>query len=238
MLWFRNSFYLAQWLPLRSTYLPILQRHVKYYRPLSPAAKKRFEGRCQVFINLSSFKPAGFSYVSDEMKILIAAAYVQFTFGWRSPPHPRFKTIWIYPDSFFEPIFREQYLWVRERPDMLELSWEKFLRGFKESEKKGNPGLHHLFLCLPLEKIMIKRKASNLTKTLNQWRHLIQLLLHDTELRSMPMFNWNPQINYRELEAQVLENFFERPRELQEYNPKLYRLLEDMLQQQPLKTTS
>lgn len=236
--WLQKSFRTAPWLPLSSNYRPILQRHVKYYRLLDKPHQKRFEGRCQVFINLSSFKAAGFSYVSDEMKILIAAAYVQFTFGWNKPPRPRFKQIWIYPDSFYEPIFKEQYLWVRERPDTLELSWEKFLRGFKESDIKGNAGLHHLFLCLPLEKIMINEQKPQVIKVIREWRNHIQQLVHDPLLSRASIFRWNPQINPRELEAQVLENFFERPDDLQQFNPELYQLLEVILKQHPIKTSA
>jgi len=209
-----RSFTLAGLQPLAPVYRPILHSHVKYYRELSPRRQQLFAGRCQVFINRSRFKAVGFSYVSPEMRILVAAAYVQLTFGWNRTPRPRFREIWLYPDSFYEPLFREQYLWVRERPDTLELSWEKFLRGYKEQEVACHAGLHHLALCLPVDQLA-RKQARATRELLPRWRKQLRELLKSTTLQQSDLFRYNPQMNPRELEAQLIENFFERPADLQ-----------------------
>ena len=228
----RKSYAWEHWVSLKPSYKSVLDTYVNYYKNLEPGQKKHFEQRCQVFINQNRFKAAGFSYVSDEMKALIAAAFAQLTFGFKRPLNPGLKEIWIYPDSFFEPELNQRYLWIRERPGVMELNWESLLSGYKDARTPENQGLSELVKRMALEKHLLKNPRPHCTMAdVRNYRKLAEKEL--ASMDNLEVFNKELERDIRSLTGRAVELFFEKPRVLENHNPQLYQSIAKLLNQNP-----
>ncbi|MDH5609385.1 MAG: zinc-dependent peptidase, partial [Cyclobacteriaceae bacterium] len=101
---FLGDYYNLNWLrkELEPGYRAPLARHFRFYRQLSPRAKKSFERRVQKFIDQKDFSPkGGLPDVTDEMKALIAASAIQITFGLPSIYLQHFRQIYVFPESYY-----------------------------------------------------------------------------------------------------------------------------------------
>lgn len=219
---------------------PIYMQYVgqmSYYQSLSPINQKRFAKRCQLFINTKTFIPRGNGFeLKAEMIAKIAASAVEISFGFPKMGFEHFSKILVYPNDYYSSITRQYHKGEVNLRGMIVLSWRSFEEGYANAEDGINLAIHEMAHALKLEnriangdyqfldaRLMLELKAEFERFKANQ------SLSVDSLLRSYAA------TNIHEFFAVLCENFFERPKVMQQDNPALYRIISKLLMQDPLE---
>jgi len=214
----------------------ILSRNFVFYNKLPPKSKSLFEYRVARFIQSKNFVPRDLKEVTLEMKVSIAAAAIQLTFGLPKVYLSHFKNILIYPDQYYSTITRQYHHGeVNPRLKAIVLSWKNFVAGYANVEGI-NLGLHEMAHALFLENHIRNEEFAFLPKeALAEWDSLaLEEMKKIASGTSPDFFRKYASENTHEFFAVAVENFFERPEEFYRYHPKLYALLCHILNQNPL----
>lgn len=214
----------------------ILSRNFVFYNKLPSQSKSIFEYRVARFIQSKNFVPRSLKTVTMEMKVCIAAAAIQLTFGLPKIYLTHFKNILIYPDQYYSTITRQfHHGEVNPRLKAIVLSWKNFVAGYS-TEEGVNLGLHEMAHALFLENYIRNDEFAFLPKeALAAWDELAMEEMEKIVAGNAPaFFRKYASENTHEFFAVAVENFFERPEEFYRYHPKLFALLCQILNQNPL----
>ena len=214
----------------------ILDRRVPFYRTLSEDEQERFEDQIQHFVLTKTFSATGGLAVTDEMKVVVAAAACRLTLNlsWESYTHVGHVTLRA-DESWDRGAGRVIGLGERWK---VPLSWPSLLAGMADASDGTNVGYHEFAHALDGADGSMDGEAQGPPSELYRaWPHVIANARADVAraLRS----NLPPPIdpyaakNDAELFAVATEWFFERPRDLQVRMPTLYDLLREFYRQDP-----
>ncbi len=221
---------------LELRYKEPLAEHFLYYQNLGEENKKRFEMRVQAFIDANEFIPRSYTHVTDEMKALIAASAVQLTFGFSHINFEHFSKILIYKDDYYSKITRKYHAGEVNMRGLIVLSWLNFVHGYKDHTDGKNLGLHEMAHALRLENSIENGEYDFIDASLLDLFHeLATKEIHLIKRGQAFFFRHYAAMNMHEFFAVAIENFFERPKKFQEYNPQLYQCVCELLKQNPLK---
>ena len=234
--WLINSQTGPAIIPLNPVYRKILQQNCNYYQHLSAAKKAAFERKVQRFILLKRFIPRQFKKVTAEMKVMVAAAAVQLTFGLPNVYLRHFRTILIYPDAYYSTISRQYHKGeVNPSWGIIVLSWRNFQEGNRNPGDSINLGLHEMAHALRLENNIRNAEHGFLDEELMQkWEVLSLRELHKIRKGGNHFFRNYAGSDEEEFFAIAVENFFERPMDFWSHMPELYRVLCQILRQDPM----
>ena len=223
-------------IPLNPSYRRILQKSCTYYQHLPSARKPAFERKVQRFIMIKRFVPRQLSHVTMEMKVLISAAAVQLTFGLPNVYLRHFRTILVYPDTYYSTISRKYHKGeVNPAWGIIVLSWRNFVEGLVNPGDSINLGLHEMAHALRLENLIRNAEHGFLDEGLmGQWEIMSLQELSKIRKGQNHFFRDYAGVNEEEFFAIAVENFFERPNEFWSHMPDLYRLLCQILKQDPM----
>lgn len=221
---------------IKPEYKKILEARFPYYQRLSDEDKKKFERRLQYFISTKQFIPRHFSYVTAEMKTLIAAAAVQLTFGFSNVNLSHFKRILIYPDTYYSTIRKKYHKGeVNPAARLIVFSWKNFMEGSLKNGAAVNLGLHEMAHALRLENNILNQEPSFFDpELLEQWEVKSIVAISNMEKNKDWFFRKYSSVNEDEFFAVAVENFFERPAEFKQKYTALYESLARLLKQDPL----
>jgi MtfA peptidase len=224
-------------LKIKPTYKEALEKNFNYYKRLEEKDKKFFEKRVQYFINIKRFIPRNFPKVTDEMKALIAGSAIQLTFGLPKVYFSHFDKIIIYPDEYYSLINRRNHKGeVNVRGGIIVLSWKYFVQGYIDPEDSINLGLHEMAHALRLENSIFNDEFGFLDeKTLTTWDRLAEQEMKNNGCGDTGFFRSYACENKQEFFAVAVENFFERPQKLYDYNSEIYLTMAKLLNQDVLK---
>lgn len=225
--------------PINPAYRPILQKNCLYYQQLTAVQKSIFERKVQRFIMLKKFVPRQLSHVTVEMKVLISAAAVQLTFGLPNVYLRHFRTILVYPDTYYSTISRKYHKGeVNPAWGIIVLSWRNFVEGYIKPGDSINLGLHEMAHALRLENIIRNAESDFLDPDLmDEWEVLSLRELYKIRRGENHFFRGYAGSDEEEFFAIAVENFFERPSEFWGQMPDLYRVLCQILNQDPMLLT-
>lgn len=214
----------------------IIQKHFKIYKALPEKDKQLFERRVQKFISMKEFIPKGeLDELTDEMKIMIASAAIQITFGYPSVYFSHFEKILVYPDKYYSPITNQHHHGEVNMSGIIVLSWSNFVEGFKNDSNGRNLGYHEMAHALKLENAIRSKEYNFLdTDVLNEFNYKSQKEMDKISTGEADFFRKYAATNSHEFMAVVVENFFERPKEFKEYDKELYEITSKLLKQDPL----
>lgn len=213
-----------------------LRKYMSYYRQLNPTDRTIFEKRVQKFINQKKFIARGMDKITDEMKSLIAGSAIQLTFGHPSIYFAHFKRILVYPDNYYSEISQRYHKGEVNMGGLIVLSWKNFVEGYVDNEDGRNLGLHEMAHALRLENAISNEEYGFLDDDiLKTWTDLCYSEIYKMEDGESDFFRSYAATNTQEFFAVAVENFFERAQEFQEWHPKMYDTLAQMLSQDPLK---
>ena len=174
--------------------------------------------------------------ITDEMKALIAGAAIQLTFGHPSIYFTHFKRILVYPDSYYSEISQRYHKGEVNMGGLIVLSWKNFVEGYADNEDGRNLGLHEMAHALHLENAITNEEYGFLDdNVLRAWTDLCFSEIEKMKEGKSDFFRAYAITNSQEFFAVAVENFFERPGEFHDWNPKLYDTLIKILNQDPLK---
>lgn len=233
---FFNRYFLLK--PIRPEHLQILEQKSEYYKNLNTKNKKLFAKRVGKFIAMKKFIARGnLKEVTDEMKTLIAASAIKITFGYPSIYFQSFWKIIVYPDTYYSTITKKRHHGEINLRGLMVFSWKKIEEGFKNYNDGVNLALHEMAHALIAE-----NRTNNLEFDFLKFEDLItfdEFFLVEKEkiLKDDSSFFRNyAATNEHEFFSVVVENFFERPKDLFEYNSELYSITSRILNQNLLKS--
>ncbi|MEQ8553542.1 MAG: zinc-dependent peptidase [Cyclobacteriaceae bacterium] len=220
---------------LKPSQKAILAKHFNFYNLLPPKSRKIFEHRVAKFISLKEFIPRNMDEVTEEMQVLIAASAIQLTFGLPKIFLRHFKYILVFPDDFYNHSSNQYHKGeVNPMKKAIVLSWKHFVEGYIDNEGI-NLGLHEMAHALQLENIVENGEFDFLKdEDIKKWQHLAADEITKMKNGEATFFREYGSTNQAEFFSVAVENFFEKPKAFNEYHPELYRVMTDLLNQDPV----
>jgi hypothetical protein len=123
----------------------LLQRFCSFYQGLTPAEKKRFEGRVGLFRMGTEWTPIGWpeEVLPPDVELALAAQAISLTFHREQLLFPAFEKIIIYPKPFPSPAHPYPHSSeLFEQDGCLIFSAENLMRAFFNPGRFYNIGLH------------------------------------------------------------------------------------------------
>ena len=208
----------------------ILKNNSPFYQKLKPKYKLYFEHRVATFIEKTEFSARDIS-INQEMKVSIAAVYIQLTFGMKHYLNQLIQQIIVYPDIYLSTHTNEYFKGeFNPRMKTVVFSWSDFKEGIDIKNDNLNLGLHEFthalhFATLKSDKpthVLFNESLRNLFLSFSNEK-LRQDLLNSGFLREYAFEN------QYEFVAVLLEHFFESPEELKQKFPSIYIKVKEML---------
>lgn len=195
-----------------------------------------FERRVQKFVSMKEFVGRGeLGRVTLEMKTLIAAAAVQITFGHPGIYFEHFYRILIYPDNYYSTITQKYHQGEVHTRGFIVLSWKNLVQGYLDDTDGRNLALHEMAHALKVVN-MIQSEEYNFIHP-----DIYHEYLRYARIEMQKIIDGEPSFfrdyagtNDMEFFAIAVENFFERSAEFKGHHPRMYELLCDLLNQDPL----
>ena len=222
--------------PLTVNINNVLTKKFSYYSLLTSTEKERFIFRVKKFIVNKNWESRGTLIITDEMKVLIAATAIQLTFGLPPIILKYFSKIIIYPTKYYSPITKTNNIGEVNQRGIIVLSWDHFLKGIDRPHDGLNVGLHEMSHALKLENVINNGEYGFLPTFLLGQLHR-QGIIEMKKIRQgqNTFIRKYAATNQEEFFAVCVEFFFEKPKTLQLEAPHLYRLLSQLLKQDPVK---
>lgn len=208
----------------------ILRNNSPFYQKLKPKYKTYFEHRVASFIEKTEFSTRDIS-INQEMKLSIAAVYIQLTFGMKNYLNQLIQQIIIYPDIYLSTHTNDYHKGeFNPKLKTIVFSWSDFKSGIDVKNDNLNLGLHEFTHALHFQTLKSDKPTHVLFKeSLHNLYHSFsnETLRHDL-LNSGFLRDYAFENQY-EFVAVLLECFFESPEELKQKFPSIYKKVKEML---------
>lgn len=213
--------------PLTPEQLKLL-RDFKYYHALSPSNQLKFEKRVRHFLVNKTFVAEDFAEVTDEMKVSIAAACVQLTFGHRPFYLSHFKNVSVY---CWQSVNIQQI----KTKKVLMISWAEFQEGYRSAHDGYNPGMKILAIALMLEE-RLRKNSDKLfgDYAYRNWQSKSKATGERFIRTGLTPFQNYAQVDKAEFFAVAVVYFFENPTDFNERFPDLFKAMKKLMGQDPL----
>lgn len=208
----------------------ILQQNNSFYQKLKPKYKTYFEHRVATFIEKTEFSTRDIS-INSEMKLTIAAVYIQLTFGMKNYLNQLIQQIIIYPDIYLSTHTNEYYKGeFNPKLKTIVFSWSDFKSGIDIKNDNLNLGLHEFTHALHFQTLKSDKTAHVLFhETLqNLFFSFSDEALRENVLNSGFLRAYAFENQY-EFVAVLLEHFFESPEEFKSKFPEVYMKVKQMI---------
>jgi Mlc titration factor MtfA (ptsG expression regulator) len=221
-------------LPVAAHIKPTLEKHFPFYQQLSEHNKSIFKKRVAYFKQTKKFIPRGIKHIPSEVKTFIAASAIQLTFGLPHVSLSHFDKILVYPDDYYSSITKQYHKGeVNPRFGIIVLSLRSFMESHFAEGGSQHLGLHEMAHALRLENIIHDDSSKFFNpQYLRAFDEFAKQQCEHPE--EDPFFRAYACTNVHEFFAVAVENFFERPQEFLQQEPKLYEILTKLLRLNPL----
>lgn len=210
----------------------VLTKHLPYYCGLTDPEKERFRYRVQQFMQAKIFviyDKIGFK----EMPILLSATAVKLSFGLQRYLLPYYRSIHIFPAEFIgiEPTLR--VLAGNVSGNRIHVSWKHFLEGIKDPEDGADLGLHEMAHAYYFQNVETGRPEDTaFVSHFQEFNTYGNQVFGKKRITGSVLYSKYAMTNFQEFWAESVELFFEKPVELKNTYPELYRILSKILNQQ------
>lgn len=214
----------------------ILAMHFGYYAKLSAGEKQRFVTRVMDFIARKKFEPrenADLSAGLDNIKVLIAAAAVQLTFGLDKYELGHFAHIFIYPTAYYNNMTKHWHKGETNVMGAIVFSWKDLMAGNENPDDGINLGLHEMAHALLLGRRIDSKGDEFFKAYFDKWWAVSNSEFLKLEDHQKSMFRDYGGTNPQEFFAVCVECFFEIPGKFKEEHPEIYRQTCILLNQDP-----
>jgi Mlc titration factor MtfA (ptsG expression regulator) len=229
---------LTSFLKLTPIQIHILELNFRYYQKLSPENKLKFQRRVKFFLLNKKFFPQGGMNITEEMKIMIGACFVQLTFGLRPVKLRHFSRFYIYPTRYYSKITNLQHIGEVHTDGAIVLSWQDFQKGYEIPDDGLNVGLHEMAHAVKLAD-MYDNDDDFEGNGLFDYKDLVHFFkvgtneINEIKKEKTHFIRKYAATNIEELFAVSVEYFFEKPEEFKVEVPELYHILVRLLKQDP-----
>ncbi len=230
---------LAEREPFPQAYRLVLHERVPFYRRFDEQERARFETKLKVFVRTKAFVGAGGMVVDEEVKIVIGAAAARLVMNMPDEHYGRLNEIVVYP-SHYKHKDKEGHVIFGEAfgPGVVVLSYDAVLHGLRDPNDGHDTATHEFAHTLdaadgafdgtpelgtfeaygPFAHVMTRAFASLRSRVGRKGRRVLRDY---------------GATNEAEFFAVATEAFFEKPRQMKEKHPELYRVLADYFRADP-----
>jgi MtfA peptidase len=213
-------------------YRQLIVPHFTYFNELTNLGKERFLQRVFMFKRKKQFHYQGLE-PEPQMPVLISACAVQITFGLRKYRMPFFKHIYVLPDQYTYGLNTQTWQGHVNRQG-IHLSWKHFMHGYSVQGDRYNVGLHEMAHALVYVNFLGSGGDEDFAEQFLQYKRKAESLLPTLKQLPCNLFTEQAAHNYHECWAESVELFFENPLELYQHYPELYKLIKELLNQDPV----
>jgi len=212
-----------------------LDRYSSYYRYLSQPEKERFLRRLYLFLRFVRFHSAPGLVLDERMKIIIAGAAVQFTFGLRRFIFRHYQTIQLMPNQYHIPEFSADLLGhVDRNRRTITMSWPSLEHSFLVPDDAFNVALHEISHVILFENTLRFRYEEFFSRiSWDEWNLEAEKKWKFMQYHKSRVLREYAGKNMLELFAVSIETFFEQPELFKKHLPRLYGALSRLLKQDP-----
>lgn len=222
-------------------YHEILDYASPYYGQLQSDLQRRFRLRVYRFLSTVAFSGLqGIEVVKRPMRVVIAGAFTQITFGLETYLPRRFKLIYVLPRRYAYPGYGEPFLGhIDYKQRAMYFSWEDVLEGFAIPHDAINVALHEMAHLLEAEEAGSILEARFFDEV--SWEQWAAVATHKLSIIRTGQSHFIKQYagqNMREMFASCIETFFEQPDAFYRELPHIYKALARLLCQDPRKQSN
>lgn len=204
-----------------------------YYRSLSPRLQQKFQVRQARLLDHLRFESDPEFHVTQGMETLISGAIIQVTLGLRRFIPTYFRKIYVTPSSYTYPSIGLMMKGdVNISSKQMTLSWPAVKEGFLIEDDAQNTALHEVSHCLDLETTFFGQEGHFFSE--RHWEDWEEKALQRLANQlGRPVSFHSHHASLKELFANTVEAFFERPHGLQKLSPPIYQSVSKLLRQDP-----
>jgi len=213
-----------------------IKKSSHYYQLLNREERVIFLKRAWVFYNQKRFEVRELNAVTFHMRALISSYAAQITFGLPEIRLKHFQTIIVYPSSYRSTITRELHKGEANPNGALVFSWKDLVQGHTNATDGINLALHEFAHALRLENVILNGESDFLNPiALKKFNELALTEMSKIRVLSNHFLRDYGATNEQEFFAVCVENFFERSSLFYEQLPAIYKLLTEILLQDPMR---
>lgn len=212
----------------------ILENQFEYYNNLSTDEKKIFVEKVILFMIEKKFIGANSLKITLEMKVLISASACQVSFGLDKMFFSFINTIAVHEDAYQLQNNGDFYKGHFNAKGIIFLSWKHFLEGYNDKSDKINLGIHEMSHALYIHRrvIVLHNKFAKLF--FDNFFNIAAKTFFKLKKEDSSLIREYGKTSFPEFLSSINEIFFEKPEDLKNINPELYKQLCIFLNQDPL----
>lgn len=233
--------------PFPPEWEPYIERNFEHWRILDEDERDRLKRIMQVFIAEKYWEGCGGLEMTDEIKVTIAAQACLLLLNIEHNYYQMLQTILVYPSGYFVPTGR-QIRRTRTEGQMavlgqahfrgpVILSWQHVLDGGRQGSSGRNLVYHEFAHKLDMKDGVVDgtpiiRDRTRFREWVDVMSREFNALRHNVGRRSTLLREYGAA-SPGEFFAVATEVFFERPIDLREQHPDMYRVLAGFFKQDP-----
>jgi Mlc titration factor MtfA (ptsG expression regulator) len=227
--------------PFPEWWMAFLDRNVGHYHHLSPDEQARLRDITRVLIAEKNWLGRGGLFVSEEMKVTIAAQAALLLLGADHKYFARVRDVVVFPSDFRTPVADDDWEddWLSETPlagqavnrGPVLLAWDQALSEGRDPDAGYNVVVHEFAHQLDyLDGLSGGVPSLNDSGLEARWRYVMATAFEDhrravRQKDPNAFFTAHAADNEAEFFADITEAFYCCPRDLQEFHREMYQLL-------------
>lgn len=211
----------------------------RYVATLTERERHDFAARIRAFIEEKEWVGSR-TTVTTEMKVRIAAAAVQVTFGLEPLLLLNFRKIVVHPAAYYERRTGQMHKGgTAPMSGVVHLAWDHFVAGFADPGDAVNLGLHEMAHAIWFENRIHNGESGFLHhRDLAEWNRLATVEIAMINAGESRLFRRYAGTNEAEFFACAVEYFFEQAAAFKEKMPAEYAVMCRLLKQDPASVAS
>ena len=214
--------------PVDPRWFDILNERVPFFATLGEGLRERFIADLRVFVGEKHWIEAGGMEITDEVKVVIAAAAVRLTLHLDIDVYNRLTEIVVYPSHYVHPdkdedtvVFGEAHNW-----GTVVLSWDAVIHGLADP-RDGHDTATHEFAHV-LDRADGSFDGAPELRASEHYRAWAEVMTHhfdglrDGKRKIRRVLRDYGATNEPEFFAVATESFFEKPHSMKDKLPELY----------------
>lgn len=219
---------------LRIAFTTELMQFSHFHKRLQPEEQVLFEEKAWRFFTEKQFEAVGFPEVSLRMKVIISSYAAQITFGYDDVLLKQFHTVVVHPAAYISKKVGTLVRGETSSRGVIQLSWLDIAEGHNNHNNGVNLALHEFAHALDIDNQMEDGDFQFLDpQSLLAFKSLAHAEMEVVGNGNHHFFRKYAATNMAEFFAVAVENFFERPVEMERELPELFEAMVELLKLNP-----
>ncbi len=213
-----------------------LARFSHFHKRLERSEQELFENKAWRFYSSKRFLANGIPEVSFRMKVIVSSYAAQITFGYDDVLLGHFHTIVMHPAPYLSEKVGTILRGETNLKGEIQLSWLDLAEGHNKINNGVNLALHEFAHAIDLENLTEGNEFQFIdAQSLLAFRMLAEGEMERISNGADHFFRPYAGTNISEFFAIAVENFFERPVDMEQHLPEVFSMLVEMLRLNPCK---